>query len=373
MKKLIYFSHGLSANGIETFLVNVLGKLDKSKYDITVAVAIDEGVTALREPDVLDMGVKVIHLGDLDGIKKKAKYIKRVRKLLSNGDYDIVHANMDLLNGIVLSAAKSAGIKKRICHAHNSKSQFNLSGDKPFYLDMAQKAYHTVMKKLMLSSSTDLLACSDVAAEYFYGDKPHKVIYNGIYTEKFTRTEGFDRCRYAKEQGLEADKKKIVTVGRISGQKNPMFALDVISELKKIRDDFQYIWIGSGELENEAKEKVKQLGLDETVKFTGVRTDIPELLWCCDCFFLPSLFEGLGIVIIEAQAADLSCVVSKEVPKLADCGKCRFVSLVESPSKWAQCLSDVLDGKDSLNINPDKLAVFDVGNTVRQLEEIYDK
>lgn len=373
MKKLIYFTHGLSANGIETFLVNVLGKINKSKYDITVAIAIDEGVTALHEQAVKDMGVKVVHLGDLDGLKKKIAYIKNVKEILKNGNYDIVHAHMDLLNGIVLMQAKKAGVKKRICHAHNSKSQFNIFGKQPFYLDIAQKIYRIIMKKLMISSSTELLACSELAAEYFYGDKPFKVIYNGIYTENFIPADDFDREEYAEKSGFEPNKKRIVTVGRISGQKNPEFAVETIAELAKLRNDFQYIWVGTGELENEIKQKSNSLGLDSIVKFAGVRTDVPQILGCCDCFFLPSLFEGLGIVIIEAQAAGLDCVVSSEVPELADCGKCRFVSLNNSPSEWAKIISDVLDGKIELKLNSEKLAQFDICHTVAQLEEIYDE
>ncbi len=169
LKRLVFFSHGLSANGIETFLVNVLEKLNKEKYDITVIIAIDEGVECLHEQRVLDMGVKVVRAGDLDGIKKKVDYFKNVRRILKNGSFDIAHSNMDLLNGITLYLAKKAGIKKRICHAHTSKSQYKAEGALAKCIMLVQKAYAWLMKSLILKNSTVRLACSAVAGEYFYG------------------------------------------------------------------------------------------------------------------------------------------------------------------------------------------------------------
>lgn len=373
MKKIIYFSHGLSANGIETFLVNVLEKLDKTKYDATVVIGIDEGVECLHEQRVLDMGVKVIHAGDLDSIKKKAEYIKRVNHILKDGSFDIAHSNMDLLNGITLYLAKKAGIGKRICHAHNSKSQYNPSGSLAFVKKVIQKLYCDVMRKSILASSTDLIACSDVAGEYFYGGRDFSLIYNGIRTESFAMPETFDAQEYLDSIGLNGDKKvRLVSIGRISMQKNPIFAIEVISELKKIRDDFRYIWVGAGELENEVSARIKELGLEDTVTLTGVRTDIPQILGCCDCFLMTSLFEGLPFSLVEAQAAGLKCVVSDVVTDTADIGLVTFVSLEKSANEWAEIISDVID-KPVPEKDIHKAKLFDVSNTVSQLEKIYDK
>lgn len=373
MKKLIYFSHGLSANGIEIFLFNVINKLDKSKYDITVAMAIDEGVEAINEKAITDIDVKVIHLGDLDGVNKKIQYLKNVKAILNNDNYDIVHSHMDLLNGIILKLAKKAGIHKRICHAHNAKSQFNISGDKPFYLEILQKVYYKFMKRLIIKNSTDFLACSDMAAKYFYDEHPFETIYNGIFLDRFKLPSSFNRELYSLKLNLDPEKKHIITIGRISGPKNPFFALEIIYELTKIRNDFQYIWVGAGELEQEMREKVSQLGLENEIKLIGVRSDINQILGCCDCFLLPSLSEGLGIVLIEAQASNLTCVASTAVPILANCGKCKFIPLNEPPANWAQTVSDILDNKINLNLDQKKLMQFDINHTVSQLEEIYDK
>ena len=369
MKKIVYFSHGLSANGIETFLVNVLEKLDKNKYDVTVVIGIDEGVDCLHEQRVLDMGVKVYHAGDLDSLEKKFTYIKNVKSFLKQGNFDIAHSNMDLLNGITLYLAKKAGVRKRICHAHTSKSQFSAEGTLAKIIMFAQRMYRKMMRKLIMKSSTHFLACSSVAGEYFYPGREYTLIYNGIDMlayENGRLTADMENIAFS------LDKKHcIVSVGRISDVKNPIFALEVISELKKIRNDFRYIWVGSGELENEVSAKITELGLEDTVILTGVRTDIPQVLGCCDCFLMTSLFEGLPFSLVEAQAANLKCVVSDVVTKTADLGLVTFVSLNKSAGQWAEEINRVLDGPLPQK-NEEKAKLFDITNTVRQLEEIYD-
>lgn len=373
MKKLVYFSHGLSANGIETFLVNVLEKIDKTKYDVTVIIAIDEGVETLHGQRVRDMGVKVIHAGDLDSLKKKLEYIKNVKRELKSGDFDIVHSNMDLLNGITLFLAKTAGVKKRICHAHNSKSQYKPAGRLAMIKKLVQSAYYFVMKKMILFSSTELISCSDVAGEYFYDGRPSELIYNGVVTEAFKMPENFNAGEYSQKLGFSGDEThRLVSVGRLSMQKNPIFALEIISELKKIRNDFRYAWVGTGERENEVKAKIKELSLEDTVILTGVRTDIPQVLGCCDCFLMPSLFEGLPFSLVEAQAAELKCVVSDVVTKTADLGLITYVSLEKSAAEWAEVINGVLD-RPTPEKDKQKAKLFDVSNTVRQLEEIYDR
>ncbi len=373
MKKIVYFSHGLSANGIETFIVNVLEKLDKTKYDATVVIAIDKNVDCLHEQRVLDMGVKVVRMGDLDSILKKLVYFIKVKNFLKKGNFDIVHANMDLLNGIILHFAEKAKIKKRICHAHNSKSQYMASGLLGVLKMHVQRKYYVTMKDLILSSSTDLIACSEVAAEYFYSDRKAELIYNGVRMDEFVMPDGFDRLAYSKKLGFNGDEKvRLVSVGRISPQKNPIFALEIIAELKKIRNDFRYIWVGDGGLAHDFELKISELGLEETVLMPGIMTEIPQILACCDCFLMPSLFEGLPFSLVEAQAAGLKCVVSDVVTKTADIGLVNYVSLEKSAREWAEEISRVLDSPAGKK-DEEKAKLFDVSNTVNQLEKIYEK
>lgn len=373
MKKIVFFSHGLSANGIETFLVNVLKKIDKTKYDITVIIAIDEGVFCLHEKTVTDMGIRVIHAGDLDAPKKKLEYIGNVKRILSSEGFDVAHSNMDLLNGITLTIAKKCGIPMRICHAHTSKSQYSPVGKFAPVKKFVQRVYSGFMRFLIDKSSTERLACSDVAAEYFYNGKPAELVYNGIDVEAYQKCCVQSRADYLKSIGDFINVKKLlISVGRIIPVKNPIFAVEIIAELARLRDDFKYIWVGGGELEEAAKEKAKQLGVDDKIIFTGVRTDVKEILTCCDCFLMPSLFEGLPFSLVEAQAAGLRCIVSDVVTKDADVGLTEYYPLEKGAKKWAEFINQKLD-EPKKTADENRLKQFDISHTVRQLEEIYDK
>lgn len=370
-KKLLYFSHGLSANGIESFLVNVFGKLNLEKYDVTVLIAIDEGVPSLHEQTVRDLGIKIINAGDMDGIRKKIKYIRNVKRELNKGNYDIVHSNMDLFNGITLYCAKKAGVKKRICHAHTTGTQYKSSGFVGIIKSIMQRCYASTMKFLVRVAATNMLTCSNEAGKYFYGSKDSVVIYNGINLDRF-KDETISSDIMERELGLGDNDKRIVSVGRISDVKNPVFAVEIIAELKKIRSDFRYFWVGTGELEETVKEKINELGLQDTVVLTGVRRDVPQILNCCDLFLMTSLFEGLPFSLVEAQAAGLKCIVSDVVSEAADAGLIEFVSLEKSAAEWAEIISEQLD-LPTPDADEEKMKKFDINYTVKQLEEIYDE
>ena len=369
-KKLLYFSHGLSANGIESFLVNVFGRLNLEKYDVTVLIAIDEGVPSLHEQTVRDLGIKIINAGDMDGIAKKIKYIRNVKRELYGGGYDIVHSNMDLLNGITLHFARKAGVKKRICHAHTTRTQYRAEGLFGKFKCFIQREYSAIMKSSIMKNSTHRLSCSETASRYFYGDAESYIVYNGIDLEQFRCKTGRD---YLNEEHRISDKyRRIVSVGRLSPVKNPLFAVEVIAELKKLRSDFRYFWIGTGELEEKVKAEVSELGLQDTVIMTGVRKDVPQILNCCDMFLMTSLFEGLPFSLVEAQAAGLKCVVSDVVSKTADTGLISFISLEKSAAEWAAFISGQLD-LPAPAADGEKMKNFDINYTVKQLEEIYDE
>lgn len=370
MKKLLLVSHGLSTNGIETLLVNILKNLNLSRYEVTMAIAIDEGVFSVHEKEVTDLGVKVIHAGDMDTLKKKLTFLKNVNNIMKNGSFDIVHTNMDLLNGVILRYAEKAGIRCRICHAHNTKSQYKPGGKFKTLKKAVQKLYYRLMKALMNSCSTDFIACSKEASAYFFGSSEKaEIVYNGMDIEKFVPADTIDRREYLSMPAFSKEK-VIVSVGRLSDQKNYQFSLKVIAELKKIRQDFTYIWVGQGSGKKEFEDIVSGLRLEDTVYMLGQRTDVGNILACSDVFFLPSLFEGLGIVFVEAQLAGLPCVASTEVPELADIGGMKYYPLKETARFWAERLNEALDNP-VFELDEEKAKCFDIKNTVKQIEAIY--
>lgn len=367
--RLAYVTHGLSSNGIESLLVSVMKHTDTEKYDVSFVIAIDEGVQCLHEETVHSLGAKVIHVCDMDSLKKKFIYMKSLEKIFRENNFDIVHANMDLLNGIVLRAAKKAGIKKRICHAHNASSQYAITGDKGFIFKTVQRIYQFVMKKLIVKNSTVLLGCSDKANEYLYEKRANKavVIKNGIELDSFING------KEKRAENIKTAPVSLVSVGRLSAQKNPMFIIEIIRELSLIRQDFVLNWVGDGEMREQIKSAVKKSSLSDYINFTGVRTDVADILHSSSYFLLPSLFEGLPLVLVEAQSAGVECFVSDEVTKEADLGACHYLPLDIGAKKWAEYIDSTINSGEHLTADKEKIERFDIRKTVSDLDKIYSE
>ncbi len=360
--KIAYVTHGLSSNGIESLLVNIVRHMDMNKYEVTFVVAIDKEVVPLHEETVRACGADIVKICDLDTVKKKIKYVKSLNTVFKENNFDIVHANMDLLNGVVLSAAKKAKIKKRICHAHTSSSTFLISNSKNFFLAALQKTYHFVMRKLILIYSTHLLGCSQGANEYMYSKKS---------TNALVINNGIDISDFLNKDSSILTSTNIITVGRLSPPKNPMFIIDVIHELSHLRDDFVFYWVGDGELRQEIEEQIKEKNLSQFINLLGMRTDIPEILHSCSYFLFPSLFEGLPLSLVEAQVSGLECFVSDVITEEVDLGACNFIPLDIGAKEWAKIINDTINKNQPLKADPQKLVKFDISYTVKQLDEVY--
>ncbi len=368
--RLAYVTHGLSANGIENLMVNVARQIDRTQFDVTFIVAIDaEMPPMLYEPEIESLGMRVIRICDLDGLQKKRRYFRELSAVFVRERFDVVHAHMDLLNGIVLTLAKKAGVPKRICHAHNSNTQY-VSGNGPLPKRILQKIYRTVMRALIRRAATDRLGCSDAAIAYMYGKAPAVELLNGTDLERFAQARRSDD----KAPDLKDAAVHLATVGRISMQKNPLFLCSVIKELSLLRQDFVLHWEGAGDMLDAVKETVRSLEIEPYVQLLGVRSDIPQILCACDYFLLPSLFEGLAIVLIEAQACGLTCFVSDTVSRQSDAGACRFLSLKLDAKAWAEAIDDMIRHAENRPVaDPERIAAFDIRTFTHNLEEIYIK
>ncbi len=366
--KLAFVTHGLSTGGIESFLMNIIHYLDMNKYDVTFLVAIDKDNISTNEEKAKTLGAKVINICDLDGIKKKMDYSKLLKDVFEKEKFDIVHANMDLFNGLVLSVAKKANVKKRICHSHTSSSIF-LSNNHSFAFKLIQSLYKNLMKHLILISSTKLLACSNKASEYLYGKRNSEVVIinNGIDLKQYNKNKKI------KIDDIPDDKINLLTAGHIVSVKNPLFIVDIIKELSLLRQDFVFNWAGDGSMKEEIQQAIKNNKIEKYFNMLGRRTDIPEILSNCSYFLLPSLFEGLPVSLVEAQSAGLYCFVSDSVSNECDLGGCRFIPLELGSKKWAEIINEAINEGVEPNINRDKLSKFDISYTVKQLDEIYSQ
>lgn len=370
--KVCILQNGLSRGGTDTFVVNLCKGLDKGKYDITVVNPELRPEKREREKDVIDTGAKILQTHPLIGLKGKLIHFVQLFKILRNGKYDVFQTNIDLFNGPNLFVAWLAGVPVRCCHSHNTMQQKSLTNG----MTMSIRIYQSIMKWLCWTFSNRRSGCSKDAMNFlFTGKNWHQdrypiVINNGIDIDIFRKP--IDIAAKKKELGLTA-KYNMVTVGRIIPQKNPIFIAEAFSELCKLRDDVDFVWVGIGELKEQCEDILKRNGCLNRVHFLGSRTDVNEILPCCDLFFMPSAFEGLGIVIIEAQAAGLNCLVSDVVPQEANCGGVYYMSLSKDFKEWAEVMSQMIEGGIELKISEDKIQEFSVNHMVEQMEKVFKK
>lgn len=237
----------------------------------------------------------------IPSIKKPLSQLKECKKILREGNYDIVHNNILLGSILLMRSAKSEHVPVRILHSHNSRLGETSKKEKR----------NALFVPLIKSAATNYAACSKLAAQALFGEAEYDFIPN-IISEKRVAFSKEKRTKIRTEMGAEG-KIIIGSIGRVAAQKNPFFALDIIKEVVKCNPKVEYWWIGSGPMDNDLKKGVVERGLDKNVRVLGSREDVPDLLQAMDIFFLPSLFEGLPVTGVEAQAAGLPSVISASV------------------------------------------------------------
>jgi glycosyltransferase involved in cell wall biosynthesis len=369
--KICILQNGLARGGTDTFVLNLCRGIDKERFELTVVNPSSKPDSRVLEPEVLATGATIVHTSDLGrGAMSKLRHFVRLYKLLRRERFDVFHTNIDLFNGPNLLVAWLAGVPVRCCHSHNGMQQKALVEG----MTLPIRIYQSVMRWMCWHFSNRRTGCSKIAMEFLFVGRPWRqkeypsVIYNGIDLNTY-RTP-IDVDKKMAELGLTA-KHHIVTVGRIIPQKNPLFIAESFAALCRTRTDCDLVWVGVGELEQQCREIFERNGVADRVHFLGSRGDVAEILQCCDLFYLPSNFEGLGIVVIEAQASGLRCLVSDAVPFEADCGGCKFVSLKADMSQWISIMSDMLDGKIVLKIDESKMQRFSIEYMVKQMEQVF--
>lgn len=320
IKVLMLVSNLRAANGVASFAINYYKNLDHSKVQMDFALYSDRESTyySLIEGN----GGKIFIL---PSIKKLQEHIKACNEILENGMYDVIHDNTLHISIPMMWCAKRKGVPVRILHSHSSKL-----GD-----TKAKELRNRVFLPVLRSISNDYIACSNAAGKNMFGNRPFTVIPNVVHAEKY-KFEPFER-KLIRSQMNATSKFVIGSVGRMSLEKNPYFAMDLFKRLLRDIPNAEYWWVGSGPLDSAIKDHVKELGIADKVRLLGSRDDVALLYQGMDVFFLPSKFEGLGLVCIEAQAAGLPCIVSDSVPAEVDITQeVIFVSLKAGTEKWIE-------------------------------------
>ncbi len=365
MKKVLVVIQLLRRGGVELAALNFAKALSKEKYAVTLLlVNPDEAQDKELEQEVKAQGFEIVEIPrNCNSYLKKYKFIS---ELMSRNGFYAVHSHVLFFSGIVMLAARKNGIKKRLCHSHLSK--WNRKEGVAF------KFYKNAMRFLINLFATDRLACSYEAGCFLYGkgkyEKNGVFIANAIDTEKYSFNEEA-RGRIRNEFSVSDNEVLVGHIGTIYKIKNQVFLTEVLAEMQKRNAGVKLLLVGE-ELEREAvEEKAKSLGVAERIIFAGQRSNINEILQAMDIMIFPSLFEGLPISLIEAQASSLPCLVSNAVTqdvKFND--NVEFMSLNESAEKWAEKAFEMLN-ESRKAVSTEKLREsYDISACAKRLNEI---
>lgn len=355
--------------GTEMFIMNYYRNFDKSKFQIDFVVRMQEDIVFQEE--ILANGSKIYRIPSKT--KDYSKYKKSITSFFENEgkDYDAIWLNfMGAHNIDFLQYAKKYGIKTRIVHSHTSDWK---RGPVVTFLNEFNK-------RLLKFYATDYFACSEEAADYMFKGSIRKdalVVKNAINPDDFTFSEEL-RKQVREELGWQ-DKKIIGSVGRLAEQKNHTFLVDALYEGLKKDEDLRLVIIGEALDSNstvvEIKEKIKNYGIEDKVLLAGKHYDMKKWFSAFDVFVLPSIFEGLGIVNIEAQVNGLPCLVSSVVPEIAKInGNFNYLDLAEGSEKWASKIIELSKqerlGQDLVLNNLEKSG-YNIKSEIKKLEKLF--
>ncbi len=350
----------LDAGGVEALLMNIYRNIDRSRVQFDFLVHREDG---FYEDEVLKLGGRIYRAAPFNPLKHR-EYIESMDIFFKeHPEYKILHAHSDL-NFWSLMVAKKNGVNVRIAHSHNVKTNWNLKLLFMYYQKMRINRY-----------VTHKFACSMDAARWAYGKKIKNedvtIVKNGIMIEKFQRNDEI-RYMYRKKLGLE-NKFVVGHVGRMVPQKNHDFILDVFNEICKKQENAHLILVGDGPLAETIKKKIGRLGLQDKVSLLGLRNDVNKIMQAMDIFLFPSIFEGLGIVALEAQAADIPIICSEFVPEDVDVTEyIEHCSLECSPEDWANKIIEfckrtfIQNGADAV-----KNSGFDILEVTKKMQDFY--
>ena len=365
MKNILYVIGGLDRGGAESYLMNYLRNIARKKYRFFIATFMKptSGNKYAYEDELTKMGVKIIRLRDTR-FKKPWDFTKQIENIVHEEKIDILHSQIDFMSALTLPGAKHGGAKKLIAHSHNT---YNSEFDSPIK-NLASK----ILRKRLLKYAKVRLACGEEAGKYLYGNRAKfTVIPNGIKMEDFKYDDGV-RKTIRNKYKIPSDAVVLLNIGRLEKQKNQRFLLNIFKQYLKTNQNAYLFIIGEGSLHNELVKVINDDNLTNNVFLLNPLPNVRDYYMAADYFLLPSLYEGVPFVGIEAQAAGLKCLFSDGTPTEAKIlPTTEFLPL--DINQWVNHINSPNTAKRRAAFNSiDAMDKYDIKKTVKKLEEIYD-
>lgn len=361
MKRILHVVSKMDRAGQETLIMNLYRNIDRSKIQFDFLCT---------NPENGDYDEEIVSLGGIIHIlppkKRRIKYIDYILSVFSTAkylrslNYDTIHLhNYHAFSSLIwVASAKLAAIGNIILHCHNTNAP------RPFL--------HKVCRPLLRICCINRIACSTDASRWMFGKNESKIILNAIDTQKYEfNTKQREILR--NELGLKDSTTAILHIGRFNYQKNHIFLLNVFNAYHLSHPDSKLLIVGKGELETDIKKYISSLGLSDSVKLLGVRSDIPTILSSCDLFLFPSLFEGLSVVLIEAQASGIPILTTTNMSVEAIfSNNVKQMELSQRIGDWADAIEPTI--KLGRNISTSKMVAdngFDIKTVTKDLQHFY--
>ncbi|TYS10174.1 glycosyltransferase family 1 protein [Bacillus subtilis] len=332
-KRVLHVLSGMNRGGAETMVMNLYRKMDKSKVQFDFLTYRND--PCAFDEEILSLGGRLFYVPSI-GQSNPLTFVRNVRHTITeNGPFSAVHAHTDFQTGFIALAARLAGVPVRVCHSHNTswKTGFN-------WKDRLQLM---VFRRLILANATALCACGEDAGRFLFGPSNMERVHllpNGIDLDLFApNVQWADEEKTAR--GIAADRLIIGHVARFHEVKNHAFLLKLAAHLKDRGVRFQLVLAGDGPLREKMEEEARRQNLLSDVLFLGTENNIHELMRTFDVFVMPSLYEGLPVVLVEAQASGLPCIISDTITEKVDVGLglVTRLNLSEPIGIWAETIA----------------------------------
>ncbi len=316
----------MDRGGAETMVMNYYRHIDRTKVQFDFLVHREQ--RGAYDDEIERMGGRIYRMCPVYP-QNFSRYKRDLRTFFrAHPEYKIIHSHMSELGYFAFREAERQGVPVRICHAHNAPHGFD-----------AKMIIRTYFKKRMMPYLTHLFMCGEESGKWLYGEKNKTrfIMLNNAIDAAVYSFDASKREEMRRQLDL-TDELVVGHVGRFNPQKNHAFLLDIFAALLKKEPNAVLLLVGGGADMPKIQAKAQELGIAERVRFLGVRSDVADLMQAMDVFVFPSLYEGLPVTMVEAQASGLPCIISDKVPP--ECilteGLVNIMPLSASPEVWAE-------------------------------------
>ncbi|MGK4060626.1 glycosyltransferase [Loigolactobacillus coryniformis] len=360
--RVLHFPDSLDiGNGRMSVIMNIYRNIDRNKVQFDFIATVLSNNNYINE--IKSLGGKV-YLVPTDISKNLFKLHNYIKNVLSSNSYGIVHYHATSPWGIGINIAKRLEIPNRIVHSHNSNFSF--------------KKWKAIRNEIftipIINNATKFIACSPEAGKGLFKQRSFTVLNNAIDVDKFKFRESY-RNKTRKVLQMDDHTMLIGQIGRLVPEKNPEYSIKIVKYLSTQIKNFRFVFIGTGPMEEKLQQEVKRLNIEKYILFLGHKSNINEYYSMLDVLILPSYFEGLPMVSVEAQCAGLPIILSDSITRSSDCGLATFKSIHSSPSAWGKeilrCFEKGINRQEGLILT--RRHGFDANVEAKKWESMYLK